>query len=70
MGEHASALALDSLAAELPVDLPTSSHVATCGVCRAKLEALKAERAALIQTPAFNALLGQLQPAPPERRPR
>lgn len=62
MGEHASALTLDSLAADLPVDLPTSSHVATCGVCRAKLEELKTERAALMQTPRFNALLEKLQP--------
>ncbi len=60
MGEHLSALALDALAAELPVDLPTSSHVATCAVCRTRLEALKAERAALMQGPAVHALFEKL----------
>lgn len=68
MGEHLSALALDTLAAELPVDLPTSGHVATCAACRSKLEALKAERAAVMQAPRFKTLLAQLEPAAPPRR--
>ena len=60
MAEHVSALALDSLAGGLPVEPSTSTHVAGCAVCSAKLEALKAERAALILTPQFSALMTKL----------
>ncbi len=70
MAEHLSALALDTLAADLPVDLPASSHVATCGSCRAKLDALKAERAATMEGPRFKALLTKLEPQAAAPRPR
>ncbi len=60
MGEHLSALALDTLAADLPSDLPTSGHLASCAACRAKLDALKTERAAFMQRPEFNARLAAI----------
>jgi membrane protein implicated in regulation of membrane protease activity len=70
MADHLSPLALDTLAAGLPVDLPASSHVASCGLCRLKLDALKAERAATMEEPRFKALLTMLEPQAATSSPR
>ena len=72
MAEHLSPLALDTLAAGLTVEPAASSHLAGCAECRVRLEALKAERAALLQAPRFKALLTQLEPkaAAPRTLPR
>lgn len=68
MSDHASALQLDTLAAGLPLDAAVPAHVAGCAACQAKLEALKAERAAVMRAPQFAATLGRLQPAPSSQR--
>ena len=70
MGEHATALQLDTLAAGLPIDAAVPAHVAGCPACQAKLEAVKSERAAVLRSPQFDVTLNRLQPtAPPQRRP-
>jgi hypothetical protein len=68
MADHLSALTLDTLAAGLAVDLASSSHLAACADCRAKLDALKSERSALMQEPRFSALRDTLQPTAPVKK--
>ncbi len=69
MGEHATALQLDTLAAGLPLDAAVPAHIAGCAACQAKLDAVKAERAAVERSPQFEATLKKLQP-PAEPAPR
>lgn len=66
MADHLSALTLDTLAAGLPVDATHSAHLASCPACQARLDAVKAERAQVMKLPAFEAVRGQLAPAPRE----
>lgn len=70
MSEHLSALALDTLAAELPHE--GAVHLSTCAECRTRLEALKARHRQIAGMPEFKARFEAIAlPRPaPQVRPR
>jgi hypothetical protein len=66
MSEHLSALALDTLAAELPHE--GAAHLSTCADCRSRLEALKARHQQIAGMPEFTARLAAI--ARPRQAPQ
>jgi hypothetical protein len=65
--QHLSPLVLDTVAAGLPYADSARVHLGSCESCRGRLEAVKSERAATMQSSRFAAGLRRASPSPVPR---
>ncbi len=69
MVEHLSALVFDTVAAGLPFAETARTHLDGCADCRARLDAVKNERASLMNSARFAAGLQKVAPPPVRKVP-
>lgn len=67
MGEHASDLRLDELAAGMEVPVEVRAHVGGCGVCGARLKEIEASRARARESAGFHRVKARLRAPAPRR---